>query len=113
MFHERSSPASLCTPRTRVPQRLALHLDELHAEELLVDLEDCGDDLAYGEVLLDFLVVEPELALEQAAPVEPEIVHVELAVERVALCGVLLLLEREQRHALACADRAELLLEVV
>jgi hypothetical protein len=30
---------------------------ELHAEELLVDVEDGGDDLVHGEVLLDLLVV--------------------------------------------------------
>ena len=92
---------------------LALDFHELDAEEVLVDLEDGGDDLADGEVLLDLLVVELELALEQAALVVPQVVQVELAVERETPRRVLRLLQREQRRALLRADRAELLLEVV
>ena len=96
-----------------MPQLRALDLDELDAKQLLVDLEDRGDDLAHGEVLFDLLIVELKLALEQAALVVPEVVHVELAVEWVSLRGVLFLFEREQRRPFARTDRAQFLLEVV
>ena len=73
---------------------LALDFHELDAEEVLVDLEDGGDNFGDGEVLLHKRVVEVQALLDELAVVVPVVPEVELAVERQALLVVLLLLER-------------------
>ena len=91
---------------------LALDFHELDAEEVLVDLEDGGDNLGDGEVLLHKRVVEVQALLDELAVVVPVIPEVELAVERQALLVVLLLLERQEGVAVLDADGTKLLLEI-
>ena len=74
---------------------LALDFHELDAEEVLVDLENGGDNLGDGEVLLHERVVEVQALLDELAVVVPVVPEVELAVEGQALLVVLLLLERQ------------------
>ena len=91
---------------------LALDFHELDAEEVLVDLEDGGNNLGDGEVLLYKRVVEAQALLDELAVVVPVIPEVELAVERQALLVVLLLLERQEGVAVLDADGTKLLLEI-
>ena len=74
---------------------LALDFHELDAEEVLVDLEDGGDNPGDGEVLLHKRVIEAQALLDKLAVVVPVVPEVELAVERQALLVVLLLLQRQ------------------
>ena len=74
---------------------LSLDFHELDAEEVLVDLEDGGNNLGDGEVFLHKRIVEVQALLDELAVVVPVVPEVELAVEGQALLVVLLLLERQ------------------
>ena len=91
---------------------LALDFDELNAEQVLVDLEDGGDNLGDGEVLLHKRVVEAQALLDELAVVVPVVPEVELAVERQAFLVVLLLLDRQEGVAVLDANGTKLLLEI-
>ena len=95
-----------------MPRLVVLDLHKLDVEEVLVDLEDGGNNLGDGEVLLHKRVIEAQALLDELAVVVPVVPEVELAVERQALLVVLLLLERQEGVAVLDADGAKLLLEI-
>ena len=91
---------------------LAFDLNKLHPEQILINVEDSGDDLGNREVLFDEHIVEIEAALDELAVIVPVVPKVEFAVERQTERVVLLLLEREKGLPVFEPDRAQLLLEV-
>ena len=95
-----------------MPRLVVLDLHELDVEEVLVDLEDSGNDDGDGEVLLHKRVVEAQALLDELAIVVPVVPEIELAVEWQALLLVLLLLECEEGIAVLDANWTKLLLKI-
>ena len=108
--------ASSCITRTRKKPTgmpcLAFDLDKLHPEQVLVNVENGGDDLGNREVLFDEHIVEIEAALDKFAVIVPVVPKVELAVERQTLLVMFFLLQGKERLSVLETNRTELLFEI-
>lgn len=94
--------------RTRVPNVGVLDFDELDPEQVLVDIQDSGNNDSNGEVLLDFGVVQRQGFLDENAIEIAIVPDVELVVKIVAVDLVLLLLQHHERFAVLFSNSLEL-----